>query len=72
MGIPQPSAPQAWGLNVGGGDETEADLTAGIVDVEVHQDDGLPRSQGDPAPEHRQRHRRAHEGGEDVVGAVTR
>ena len=56
----------------GRGDEAQADMTPGIVDVQVHQDDGLPRPQGHPAPEHGQRHRRADEGGQDVVGPVTR
>ena len=47
-------------------------MPPGVVDVQVHQDDRLPGPEGDPAPEHGQRHRRADEGGQQVVGPVSR
>ena len=64
--------PAARERQAAAGTKLKRTLTPGIVDVQVHQDDGLPRPQGHPAPEHGQRHRRAHEGGQDVIGPVAR
>ena len=52
--------------------EAEAHVSPRVVDVQVHQHDGLPGPQRHPAPEHGHRHRRAHEGGQDVIGPVAR
>ena len=51
-------------------DEAEAHVAPGIVDVQVHEDNGLPGSQGDPAPEYGEGHRRADKGGQQVIRTV--
>src|ERR1017187_257043 len=52
------------------GEEVEADLTAWIVGVEIHQHDSLPSSQDETATGNREGQGGADKSGQEMVGAV--